>query len=140
MRVAQEPTQRPAQQADARLGHPGALRDERADHRWRELDQLFDPDSSQVALEAPQVTPVAPTRMAKTALTHQVLRRPGNSWMNRPVKQPAAASREPGNNKTKHLLDRATNVLDALARGDATELSSAIRGDPLGYERLDMSW
>ena len=54
MRVAQEPTQRPAQQTDARLGQasPGALRDERADQRWRELNQLFDPDSSEVTLEA----------------------------------------------------------------------------------------
>ena len=38
-----------------------------------------------------------------------------------------------------YLLDRATDVLDALTRGLGTELRSAIRGDPLGYERLDMS-
>src|SRR5205085_8884141 len=79
MRVAQEPTQRPTEQPDARLGQasPGALRDERADQRWRELDQLLDPDSSEVALEAPQVALVALDRgRAKTALTPQVLEEP----------------------------------------------------------------
>ena len=79
MRVAQEHAQHPAQQTDARLGQagPGALRDERADQRWRELNQLFDPDSSEVTLEAPQVAPVALDRgRAKTALTQQVLEEP----------------------------------------------------------------
>jgi hypothetical protein len=77
---------------------------------------------------------------AKTALTQQVLEEPRELVDERDIKERAAASREPGNNKAKHLLNRATNVLDALARSDGTELSSAMRGDPLGYERLDMSW
>ena len=77
---------------------------------------------------------------AKTALAPQVLEEPRELINERDVKKRAAASREPGNNKAKHLLDRATDVLDALARGDGTELSNATRGNPLGYERLDMSW
>ena len=77
---------------------------------------------------------------AKTALTQQVLEEPRKLIDERHPKERAAASREPGNHKAKHLLDRTADVLDALARGDGTELSSAIRGDPLGYERLDMIW
>ena len=143
MRVTQKPAQRPTQQPDARHSQTsaGALRDERADQRWRELDQPCDPDASEVALEAPQVAPVALERGgAKTALAPQVLEEPRELVDERDVKERAAASCEPGNNKAKHLLDRDTDVLDALARADGTELSSAIGGDPLGYERLDMSW
>jgi hypothetical protein len=99
----------------------------------------LDPDSSQIALEAPQVAPVAVERRGtKTALAQQVLEEPRKLVDERHLKQRAAACREPGNNKAKHLLDRTTDVLDALARSDGTELSKL--GDPLRYERLDMSW
>jgi hypothetical protein len=76
---------------------------------------------------------------AKTALTQQVLEEPRELVHERDIKDRAAASREPGKNKAKHLLDRTTDILDALARSDGTELSSAMLGNPLGYERLDMS-
>src|ERR1700680_490144 len=101
MRVAQEPAQRPTEQPDARLGQAGgALRDERADQRWRELDQLFAPDSSEVALEAPQVAPVALERGgAKTALTQQVLEEPRELVDERDIEERAAAWREPGQRK-----------------------------------------
>jgi hypothetical protein len=99
----------------------------------------LDPDSSQVALEAPQVALVAVERgAAKPALAQQVLEEPRKLVDERHLKERTAASREPGNNKAKHLLDRTTDVLDALARSDGTELSRL--GDPLRYERLDMSW
>jgi hypothetical protein len=142
MRVAQKPAQRPTQQPNARRRQTGgALHDESADQRWRELDQLLNPDPGKVALEAPQVAPVALERgRAKTTLRQQVLEEPRELVDERHLEQPAAASHEPGNNKAQHLLDRATDVLDALARGLRTELSSATRGDPLGYERVDMSW
>jgi len=76
---------------------------------------------------------------AKTALTHQVLKEPRELIDERDIRQRATASREPRNNKTKHLLNRATDVLHALSRSDGSELSSATRGDPLDYERLDVS-
>ncbi len=75
---------------------------------------------------------------AKPALAQQVLEEPRELVDERNLKQRAAASRDPGNNKAKHLLDRTTDVLDALARGDGTELSKL--GDALRYERLDMRW
>jgi hypothetical protein len=74
----------------------------------------------------------------KSALAQQVLKEPRKLVDERHLKQPAAPSRKPGNNKAKHLLDRPTDVLDALARGDGTEPSKL--GEPLRYERLDMSW
>ena len=141
IRVAQEPAQRPTQQPDARLGQaaPRALRDKRADQRRRELDQLCDPDLSEILLEAPQIAPVAVEGgRAKPALTQQVLEEPRQLVAERHPEQHTAASREPGNNKTKHLLDRHMDVLDALTRGHRTELSSAIRRDPLGDECLDI--
>jgi hypothetical protein len=75
---------------------------------------------------------------AKPALAQQVPKEPRELVDEWHLKQRAAASHEPGNNKAKHLLDRTTDVLDALTRGDGTELSKL--GDPLRYERLDMSW
>jgi hypothetical protein len=77
---------------------------------------------------------------AKPALAQQVLEEPREHVDERDIKKRAAAPREPWNNKAKHLLDRTTDILDALAPGDGTELSSAMLGDPLGYERFDMSW
>jgi hypothetical protein len=135
MRIPQEHAQHPAAAPHRRLGQPcpGALGDERAEDRRRQLRQPGNANPVQVGLETGQVMPVAHDRLrAQAALGDQVLEEPRHRPGEGQITARPASALETGQHDRQHLLDRAADLPSRL-------LATAERGHPHRDEAIDMS-
>ena len=135
VRIPQEHAQHPAAAPHRRLGQarPGALGDERAEDRRRQLRQPGDADPVQVGLEAGQVMPVAHDRLrAQAALGGQVLEEPRHRAGEGQLTVRPAGALEAGQHDRQHLLDRAADLRSGIP-------ATAERSHPHRDETVDMS-
>jgi len=134
-RVAEEHAQHPADGPHRRPGQArtGALGDERAEDRRRQVLQPGDADLLQVRLEARQVMPVTHDRLrAQAALLGQVLEEPRHRAGEGQLTARPAGALEAGQDHRQHLPGRATD----LGSGSP---AAAPRGHPHSDEIIDVS-
>ena len=134
-RIAEEHAQHPADGPHRRPGQArtGALGDERAEDRRRQVLQPGDADLLQVGLEARQVMPVGHDRLrAQAALVGQVLEEPRHRAGEGQLTVRPACALEAGQDHRQHLLDRAADF------GSGSP-AAAVCGRPHSDEITDVS-